>query len=454
MPELLRAGLLAVGFVAILVVVEAWYRTGRPPVELTRKVVHLASGLPVLAFPWIFQSPWSVLGLSAVIGGVLWAGGRSGVLGSVHDVERTSRGELLYPLGIVLLFFFAHDRPVFYLVSVLVLIVSDPTAALVGLSYGRTRYAVEDHWRSLEGSVGFFLMTFLAVHLPLLLMAGLDPAVSVLVALLVAILVTLFEAVCLHGADNLAIPLATWVLLEGLTPRSPGTVALHLAVLLGMLGVLWALARGLRFMKASGVMASTLYFYFVFLLAGPEWMLPPALAVLLLAGLRFVMEEVVPLPAADYQVVAIFYATLPTLAVLVALHLPGLLGAPWPPGRVAVFAAVFAGAVAGQLAIMAATQFQPFNTVRGRDLSLARSLALGAGSVAVMAPITLWSTGALGLPAVATAGAVAGVAIVAYWALRTGTAWPAAPPWNFRLQALVVGVASLALLALVGSVGA
>ena len=41
MPELLRAGLLAVGFVAILAVVEAWYRTGRPPVELTRKVVHL-----------------------------------------------------------------------------------------------------------------------------------------------------------------------------------------------------------------------------------------------------------------------------------------------------------------------------------------------------------------------------------------------------------------------------
>ena len=55
---------------------------------------------------------------------------------------------------------------------------------------------------------------------------------------------------------------------------------------------------------------------------------------------------------------------------------------------------------------------------------------------------------------IGTAGAVAGVAVVAYWALRTGTAWPAPPPWNFRLQARVVGVASLASLARVGSAGA
>lgn len=444
MTELAWAGLLAVGFLGILATAEVVYRVVRPPVEVTRKGVHLASGLPVLAFPWVFESPWTVVALSVFIGGVLLVSRRAGVLESVTGVERSSRGELLYPLGIVVVFFVGHDQPVFYFVSVLVLIVSDPTAALIGLSYGRTRYDVEDHWRSLEGSVGFFLMTFLAVHLPLLLMTGLDPAVTLLVGLVVAILVTLFEAICLHGADNLAIPVASYLLLEQLTPASPAELSFHLGVLVTMLVFLTVLSRGLHFMKASGVMAATLYFYVVFALAGPVWLLPPALGMVALAAFRATMHSLVPLPDAKYQVVAIMYAATPSLVLVLGLHVPALGRIGWWPDHAEAWAAALAGAIAGQVAIMCATQFDPFNPELSRWMPPGRLLLLVAGAVAVVVPVSLQVTAALSVPAAATAAAVAVAGAFGYWYTRTATTWPAEPPWNFRLQAAATTAAGVA----------
>lgn len=453
MSELARAGLLALGFVGILVAAEVWYRLRDPPVEATRKLVHLASGLPVLAFPWIFESPWTVLLLSASIAGVLAVGRRMEILESVCGVTRESRGEILYPVGIVLLFWVAQGQPVLYFTAVLVLIVADPAAALIGLRYGRIRYDVEDHWRSLEGSVGFFLMTFVAVLLPLLLMAELDPGLSVLVSLVVAIFVTLFEAISLRGADNVAVPLATFLLLEHLTDAPAATVALNLGVLVATLVVLTGLSRWVHFMKASGVLAATIFFYVVFALAGPAWVLPPALGMLTLAAFRGVLVDVVPLPDARYQVVAIFYATVPTLVLVLGVHLPELgLIAGWPD-RPEVWAAALAGAVAGQAGVMCATQLDPFNPERPRRMPLGRLLVLTAGTLAVVGPPSLLVTGSVTLEGGVLAAAVGLTGGAAYWFARAATSWPAAPPWNFRLQAAAMTTAGLAAVALATSLG-
>ena len=442
--ELLTAAVIALGFVAFLVLVELWHQRSGPPVETTRKLVHVVSGLPVLVLPWLFQSVWTVVGLLAFVAALFALTRRRGLLESVHDVERRSRGDLLYPLGIVLLFTLGHERPVLYFVSVLVLILSDPAAALIGLAYGRTRYEVEEHWRSMEGSLAFFLMTFLAVHLPLLLMTELDPAVTVLVGLVVGIAVTLFEAISLDGADNLAVPLATYLFLERLTPESPATLGVHAGVLLTLMVVLTLLARRFDFLKESGVMAATLFFYLVFALAGPAWLVPPAVGTLALILFRATLRHAISRHDAEYQVVAIAYATLPTLALVVGLRLPEL-GAAWGGGRPEAFAAVLSGAVAGQLGIMFATQFHPFNPSQPRGLPLVRLMALLLGAWALIVPASLGAAGALDLGGAALAAAVALISGLTYWLGRSATTWPSAAPWNFRLQAATVtGVSLLA----------
>lgn len=453
LTELGRAGLLAVAYLLILAGAEAWYRLAKPHVELSRKLVHLASGLPVLAFPWIFESPWSVALLSGFVAGVLAAAGRAGTLTSVLGVERRSMGELLYPVGVVLLFFLAHDEPVHYFTAALVLILADPAAALVGLWYGQRRYAVEDHWRSAEGSTVFFLTTFLAVHLPLLLMARVSPGLAVLVALVVALVVTLLEAVALYGSDNLTVPLSTFILLDHLTAGPIEMVAGHVAAILGILAFVWALASRTRLLRASGVFATTLFFYAIFFLAGPWWVVPVFLSALALAWVRSRLDPSGPIPDAEYQVVAIGYAACPTLVISMGFYLAPDASFPALPTDPTAFASVFAGAVAGHLGIMCALQFHPFGPDWDRRLPAGRLLLCVMGSLVLVGPATLWMTRAFSLGSFVISLCVGLASAAAYWVVRSATRWPSANPWNYRLQTLsltAVIVVTLSLLARTG----
>ncbi|HSM36344.1 MAG TPA: hypothetical protein VK837_08115 [Longimicrobiales bacterium] len=436
MPEVLRAAAVGGAFLAIFAAAEAWRRWGDPPAEWSRKLVHFAGGLLVLAFPWIFTSRWTVAALVAVFAGLIWATRRLGLLQSVHGVDRKTEGGLFYPLAVVALFTLAYDRPVLYLISALTLVGSDAAAALLGSAYGRTTYAVEEDSRSLEGSAAFFLATFLAVHVPLLLMTPVDRDVSVLLAVQVALLVTLFEGVSLWGSDNLLIPLSTLYLLLRFTPASTAEIATHILVLVALLLLLGVLGFRARLLRASGVMATALFFYAVYFLAGATWMAAPALALLGLTALRYVRGGRRPtLPEADYQVLATFYAVVVGVALLVAHDVaPRLAGSAEWLRLGDAFRAPFIGAMAGQLAIVAATQIRPFEPDNREPPSLPITVALVAGSLALVGPLTLWATGGLTLGTMATAAAIAAAAALIYRLARRLPGWPTAPPWNLRLQ--------------------
>ncbi len=456
MSEVLRVVAVGTGFLLIFAAAELWRRYGNPPVEWSRKFVHFTGGLLVLAFPWIFTSRWSVLVLVSVFSVLIWGTRRAGLLRSVHGVTRESHGSLFYPLAVVILFAIAYDQPAFYLASALALVVSDTAAALLGSTYGRTRYDVEQDRRSIEGSVSFFLVTFLAVHVTLLLMTEVDRSVSVLVAVQVASVVTLFEGISLHGSDNLLVPLVTYHLLLRLTPESPAVIAGHTGVLVAILVLVSLLARRSRLMKTSGVMAASLFFYLVFSLGGPEWMLAPALGFIGIVGMRAYIAgsrgytagireykgASGPLPTAEFQVLATFYATVVPILLLIAHDLVTTLDGvpPWLEPCEA-FVGPFTGAVVAQFAIVAATQLKPFGVAGRLPPPLLTTLALGAAAFLFIGPVGLRLPDGLSTTALATTAALTVLAVLIYWTARRLPGWPAAPPWNMRLQAASVAVA-------------
>ena len=168
--EVLHTALAGGLVLLLLTVAEIWRCCLKPPVEWTRKLVHVGAGAVAATFPWLLQSHWSVLTLSLVFVILLWWTRSRGLLPSVHNVGRKTQGGLYYPLAIYVLFVISHGRPTFYLISMFVLGLSDALAALLGRRYGRLTFAVQEDRRSLEGSAVFFVSTFLCTHLPLLLL--------------------------------------------------------------------------------------------------------------------------------------------------------------------------------------------------------------------------------------------------------------------------------------------
>ena len=97
--EALRATLFAIGFAGVAAGTELWYRRFKPPVEWTRKTLHVAFGIAAAALPWVLHSQWTLLALVVAIAVPLtWARSR-GLLPSLFDVERQSHGEIYFPAG-------------------------------------------------------------------------------------------------------------------------------------------------------------------------------------------------------------------------------------------------------------------------------------------------------------------------------------------------------------------
>ena len=350
--ELARAAIAGAGFLMLFAVAEAWRALRNPPVEWTRKLVHFVGGLIAAAFPWLFASHWTVLALGGAFFLILWGTRRLGLLQSVHGVTRHSEGGLYYPVAIYILFLIAASRPVFYLISILALVVSDTVAAVLGSAYGRVGYTVQRDRRTVEGSVVFFLSTFLICHLPLLLLTSIPPLLSVLVGLQLAMLVTLFEGISIRGNDNLIVPLLTYFILLKLTTQEPAYLAYQIGAQLAIMAIVALLAWRFQFLTASGAMAFMLFFYGAYSLGGEEWTVAPGIA--LLAFIVYYLSRYKQGGAADprYQVVSAFYvAIVPALLFVANNVLEKMIRVPTVT-TVDPFYAVFLGAVASQLALV------------------------------------------------------------------------------------------------------
>ncbi|CAN5727413.1 hypothetical protein BH23GEM3_BH23GEM3_16700 [soil metagenome] len=444
--EALRGAGVGAVFLVIFAAAEAWRRLGSPEPEWTRKLVHLGGGVVSLALPWLVRSHWTVLALGLAFAGVLLLTRRLGVLESVHGVERVSEGGLYFPLAIYAMFLLAADRPVFYLIGVLALVVSDALAALVGTTYGKMRFRVERDRRSVEGSAVFFLATFLAVHLPLLLMTDLDRLLSVLVAVQIALLVTFLELISLRGNDNLIVPIGTYLLLLKLTPQMPETILWQLVAQLAILGCLFLVAWRSRLLTGSGTIAASLFFYGAWSLGGPAWVVAPAAALLAFGLVVRFARTFDHKPSARYQVLAVFYTGIVGAVLFIANNvLETVVRHPvWGWGD--PLYPVFLGALAANLALLTLVFWTDTPWIRRvSGLQLLGSVALGAG---VLIPLGGWVHPHMSLAQGLLAAAVPLLAAGVYLAANRLPNVPRRRPWDGRLQSLSVAASVLLLLPL------
>lgn len=227
--------------VFLMTALQVWAQRRGPHPEVVRKLLHIGMGLVACSFPWLFAGPAPVLGLAAAsvvaMGAVRQVPGlRKRVGGVLHGVGRQSYGELCFPLGVALVFVLAKGDALRFVLPVLLLTLADPAAALVGQRLGRLRFRTPDGWKSGEGSAAFFSVAFGLTYGGLRL-AGTAGTEGLLLALLLAVLLTLIEALAWRGLDNLFIPLAGYVLLAAHQPMGAGPLA-------GLL-VLWSSVLGL-----------------------------------------------------------------------------------------------------------------------------------------------------------------------------------------------------------------
>lgn len=286
-PDDLRGGAIIAGlFGIVLVVAELWARRWGGKPEHTRKLVHLGGSAIGIFLPLLVESVAVAFALTAGLSLLFFATSRGRVLRSVGGIARSSRGSEYYPLAVFLVFVLAAGDYWRYLASLLTLGVADAFAALVGAEYGRVRYRVEEDSKSLEGSLVFLVVAFLAIHIPMLLLTNLDRPTVVLSALLVALVVTGFEAISLRGADNLFVPVAACVILEKITTKPLGEIIFQNLSLLGLCAAIAIGAKRFPGLNVGATIAVLLFTYGLWSLGSPLWALPVLIAMLAFVAAR------------------------------------------------------------------------------------------------------------------------------------------------------------------------
>jgi phytol kinase len=273
-------------FAVVLVLAELWARRWNGKPEHTRKLVHLGGSAIGVFLPLLVQSVAVAFVLTVGLSVLFLATSKGKLLRSVGGVQRASRGSEYYPLAVFLLFLLAADDYWRYLASLLTLGVADAFAALVGSEYGKLRYSVEEDTKSVEGSLVFLVVAYLAILLPMLLLTDLDRPTMVLGALLAAMVVTGFEAISLRGADNLFVPLAACVILGKITTKPFGEIVFQNVSFITLFLLIGFGARRFPGLNVGATIALLLFTYGLWSLGSPLWAIPVFIAMVTLALAR------------------------------------------------------------------------------------------------------------------------------------------------------------------------
>lgn len=207
--------LFSIGILACFLFGDILHRCGATA-EVSRKSVHVTTCTMIAAFP-LFDIGYRELMLIAGGSFVSIALLRGTVLmRSIMAVERTSYGDLLLPLSLVIATWIEFSYPAF-LAAYLVLGISDTLASLVGRAYGRRRYTLLGHAKSYIGSAAFLLSAF-AIVAAVAAYAGLPTTTALLIAAAASAILTLVEAFSHKGVDNFFVPLIAAAALQPWLP--------------------------------------------------------------------------------------------------------------------------------------------------------------------------------------------------------------------------------------------
>ncbi len=207
--ELINMAIYAGLFLALFGIAELLYHYAKVYVEITRKTVHIGTGLITLSFPIFLTTHWSVLILTVSFVAILGISKKFDLLKSINGISRSSRGSILYPIIIYLTYwiFTIFDDVLFFYLPILILAICDPIAALTGKKWPIGKYKIFKETKTLMGSSCFFVSCVILTTsfvIPLR-----DNWIEIVcVTFFISFITTLVEAVSQKGWDNLFIPLS------------------------------------------------------------------------------------------------------------------------------------------------------------------------------------------------------------------------------------------------------
>lgn len=245
--------------------------------EITRKLVHILTGVLIFFAPDLFRSGVPAILLAVIFIVINFTAIQLGLLKGMHGTHRRTYGTVYYPLSFLILVLLCWDSaPELVSISILILAFSDAAAAIVGenLHHPHEYYLTSDK-KSYEGSLVMFVTTIIIIvvcidHFGIVV----DRTTLIIAAVATALFVTVWEAISSKGFDNLTVPLSAALMLHSFFipfPHHESSQMLYAVLFASGVAVI---SVYLKFLSPSGAAATFLLATIIFGLGGWKWTIP------------------------------------------------------------------------------------------------------------------------------------------------------------------------------------
>ncbi len=244
--------------------------------EITRKLVHILTGILIYFAPQVFYSGIPAILLAVTFICVNFVAVQFDLLKGIHGTNRHSYGTVYYPLSfLALVLLFWDSAPHIISISILVLAVGDASAAIVGenLRHPHIFYLTSDK-KSFEGSAVMFVSTFLIVFSSLKysnISTTYDP---IILAVVTSIFATVFEAISSRGFDNYTVPLSTAFMLHHFSTFPTHHLPEQMVIGMMLATVIGVISFYFKFLALSGSVATFLLATIIYGIGGWKWTTP------------------------------------------------------------------------------------------------------------------------------------------------------------------------------------
>ena len=280
LKEWYTLAILLVVLFSLIGIAEKLRSTFNRPLEVTRKFVHVITGVLIFFTPYLFISSIPLILLAILFTVINYIAIKFNLFKGMHGTKRPTYGTVYYPLAfLILLLLFWPGYKIIVQLSMLILAFADAFAAIIGEQIKQPhKYFLTKDPKSLEGSATMAIVTFAIVFFGLEFlepnyMFELNPIRILWIALLVSLLVTVAEAVSVAGSDNITVPLsAGFVIHFALTNNLLENIHFSVGVVLAF--IVAVLSIKFRFLNKSGAAATFLLGAVVFGIGGWIWGVP------------------------------------------------------------------------------------------------------------------------------------------------------------------------------------
>jgi phytol kinase len=183
--------------------------------ERARKLIHIMVGVWGAWLPlWLGFRSIIILAVMLLAGVVV--SNKLKLFKAIHSVSRSTIGEYLFPVSMILLALF-FKRPVLFAAGMLEMGLADGLAAVIGTHYGKkTSFKLFGNKKSIHGTVTFFfvslgILVFCIDHIHPGLVFGsiLSFATTIVVTSMFSAILTVAELTGQRGFDNISVPILT-----------------------------------------------------------------------------------------------------------------------------------------------------------------------------------------------------------------------------------------------------